>query len=83
MSVAESDTADLPKINDVELETVTPKRRTFKSLQERRAHEKEIEEFEKEVFLVDFTGITDLEEFDNLIHRAVQRRKKLEYLINY
>jgi len=80
MSVAESEVeaqVDLP------VEPVLPKRRLFKSLQERRDHEKKIEEFENEVFVVDFTGITDLDEFDKKLQVIFQRKQQLEYFINY
>ena len=80
MSVAESEVeaqVDLP------VEPVLPKRRLFKSLQERRDHERKIEEFENEVFVVDFTGITDLDEFDKKLQVIFQRKQQLEYFINY
>ncbi len=83
MSVAESDLDATPNLADLAPEPVLPKRKPFKSLQERREHEKKIEEFEKEEFVVDFTGVTDLDEFDIKLQAIFKRKEQLEYFINY
>ncbi len=82
-SVAESEVEAKEATADLPPEPVLPKRKPFKSLQERREHERKIVEFETEEFIVDFTGITDLEEFDKKLREIFKRKAYLEYLINY